>query len=68
MSVCCSEGECDLALTIFQKEHLAIRQGKRPEDPIDWEDFKAMRFTRAVSILRLASVEFQSEMFSKIRL
>ncbi|KAG5535208.1 hypothetical protein RHGRI_023107 [Rhododendron griersonianum] len=31
----------------LRKEHLAIRQGKRPEDPIDWEDFKAMRFTRA---------------------
>lgn len=56
--MCCGEIECDLALHIFQEEHLAIRQGKRPEDPIDWEDFKAMRFTRAVSILRLASVEF----------
>ncbi|KAE9466644.1 hypothetical protein C3L33_01453, partial [Rhododendron williamsianum] len=42
----------------LRKEHLAIRQGKRPEDPIDWEDFKAMRFTRAVifETSRLATI------------
>lgn len=34
--------------TILQKEHLAIRARKMPEDPIDWNDLKSMRFTRAV--------------------
>lgn len=27
---------------------MAIRDAKEPEDPIDWNDFKAMQFTRAV--------------------
>lgn len=33
----------------MQKEHLAVREKKRPEDPIDLNDLKPMRFTRAVS-------------------
>lgn len=35
-------------LNFFQEEHLAIRQRKNPEDPIDWNDYKSMKFTRAV--------------------
>ena len=27
---------------------MAIRERKRPEDPIEWNDIKAMKFTRAV--------------------
>lgn len=30
---------------------MAIRERKNPEDPIDYDDYKSMRFTRAVSIL-----------------
>ncbi|CAL5369767.1 unnamed protein product [Camellia sinensis] len=42
----------------LRKEHLAIREKKRPEDPIDWEDYKSMRFTRAVifETSRLATI------------
>ncbi|KAI6700448.1 hypothetical protein NL676_014772 [Syzygium grande] len=42
----------------LRKEHLGIRAKKRPEDPIKWDDLKAMRFTRAVifETSRLASV------------
>ncbi|KAF7803102.1 Cytochrome P450 85A [Senna tora] len=29
------------------KEHMAIRERKKPEDPIDCEDLKSMKFTRA---------------------
>lgn len=29
---------------------MAIREKKKPEDPIDYNDYKAMRFTRAVSV------------------
>ncbi|CAA3014655.1 cytochrome P450 85A1 [Olea europaea subsp. europaea] len=32
----------------LRKEHVAIREKKRPEDPIDYNDYKSMRFTRAV--------------------
>ncbi|KAH8511104.1 hypothetical protein Peur_052718 [Populus x canadensis] len=32
----------------LRKEHLAVREKKRPEDPIDLNDLKPMRFTRAV--------------------
>ncbi|XP_011008610.1 PREDICTED: cytochrome P450 85A-like [Populus euphratica] len=32
----------------LRKEHLAVRAKKRPEDPIDLNDLKPMRFTRAV--------------------
>ncbi|XP_059642789.1 cytochrome P450 85A1-like [Cornus florida] len=42
----------------LRKEHLAIREMKRPEDPINCEDFKSMRFTRAVifETSRLATI------------
>ncbi|KAA8547885.1 hypothetical protein F0562_004314 [Nyssa sinensis] len=42
----------------LRKEHLAIRERKRPEDPIDWNDYKSMRFTRAVifETSRLATI------------
>ncbi|KAF4352131.1 hypothetical protein G4B88_015041 [Cannabis sativa] len=40
------------------KEHLAIREKKKPEDPIDLNDLKSMRFTRAVifETSRLATI------------
>ncbi|ONI18968.1 hypothetical protein PRUPE_3G250000 [Prunus persica] len=46
------------ALEELRKEHLAIREKKRPEDPIDWNDLKSMRFTRAVifETSRLATI------------
>jgi brassinosteroid-6-oxidase 2 len=37
-----------LNIGIVQKEHFAIRERKKPEDPIDCNDLKSMRFTRAV--------------------
>ncbi|CAI9109883.1 OLC1v1009806C5 [Oldenlandia corymbosa var. corymbosa] len=38
------------ALEEVMKEHMAIRERKKnPDDPIDIEDYKSMRFTRAVS-------------------
>ncbi|XP_059670473.1 cytochrome P450 85A1-like [Cornus florida] len=42
----------------LRKEHLAIRERKRTEDPINWNDFKSMRFTRAVifETSRLATI------------
>ncbi|KAI8522340.1 hypothetical protein RHMOL_RhmolUnG0003900 [Rhododendron molle] len=42
----------------LRKEHLAIREKKRPEDPIDWNDYKSMPFTRAVifETSRLATI------------
>nr|DAD31513.1 TPA_asm: hypothetical protein HUJ06_010364 [Nelumbo nucifera] len=36
---------------LFQEEHLEIRRSKGPEDPINWNDYKSMSFTRAVSNL-----------------
>ena len=33
----------------IQNEHLEIRQSKLPNDAIDWNDYKSMTFTRAVS-------------------
>ncbi|KAL6332039.1 hypothetical protein AAG906_020398 [Vitis piasezkii] len=46
------------ALQQLREEHLAIRQRKNPEDPIDWNDYKSMNFTRAVifETSRLATV------------
>lgn len=38
-----------ILVEILQKEHMAIREKKAPNDPIDYNDFKSMRFTRAVS-------------------
>ncbi|CAI9780707.1 unnamed protein product [Fraxinus pennsylvanica] len=32
----------------LRKEHVAIREKKRPEDPINYNDYKSMSFTRAV--------------------
>ncbi|XP_022728191.1 cytochrome P450 85A-like [Durio zibethinus] len=42
----------------LRQEHIAIRGRKRPEDPIEWNDLKAMRFTRAVifETSRLATI------------
>ncbi|XWS36847.1 hypothetical protein CRYUN_Cryun20dG0120900 [Craigia yunnanensis] len=42
----------------LRQEHMAIRERKRPEDPIEWNDLKAMRFTRAVifETSRLATI------------
>lgn len=42
----------------LRKEHLAIREKKNPEDPIDWNDLKSMKFTRAVifETSRLATI------------
>ncbi|KAL5805775.1 hypothetical protein ACOSQ4_028508 [Xanthoceras sorbifolium] len=42
----------------LRKEHLAIRKRKKPEDPIEWNDLKSMRFTRAVifETSRLATI------------
>ncbi|KAJ9173153.1 hypothetical protein P3X46_016317 [Hevea brasiliensis] len=42
----------------LRKEHLAIRENKRPKDPIDLNDLKSMRFTRAVifETSRLATI------------
>ncbi|MED6180102.1 Cytochrome P450 85A [Stylosanthes scabra] len=46
------------ALQQLREEHLAIRQRKKPDEPIDFNDIKSMKFTRAVifETLRLASV------------
>ncbi|KAF4372313.1 hypothetical protein G4B88_007057 [Cannabis sativa] len=55
-------GSGEEALAIGQshgtKEHLAIREKKKPEDPIDLNDLKSMRFTRAVifETSRLATI------------
>ncbi|GAV87407.1 p450 domain-containing protein, partial [Cephalotus follicularis] len=42
----------------LRKEHFAIRESKRPEDPIEWNDIKSMPFTRAVifETSRLATI------------
>ncbi|KAM7279348.1 hypothetical protein ACFE04_006482 [Oxalis oulophora] len=42
----------------LRKEHIAIRQKKRPDDPLEWNDIKSMRFTRAVifETSRLATI------------
>ncbi|XP_031251793.1 cytochrome P450 85A-like [Pistacia vera] len=42
----------------LRKEHLAIKERKRPGDPIEWNDLKSMRFTRAVifETSRLATI------------
>ncbi|GMN42030.1 hypothetical protein TIFTF001_011243 [Ficus carica] len=46
------------ALQELREEHFAIRRRKREEEPIDWDDYKSMSFTRAVifETSRLASV------------
>ncbi|XVF71292.1 hypothetical protein PTKIN_Ptkin12aG0025200 [Pterospermum kingtungense] len=42
----------------LRNEHMAIRERKGPEDPIEWNDLKSMRFTRAVifETSRLATI------------
>ncbi|XP_039021620.1 cytochrome P450 85A-like [Hibiscus syriacus] len=42
----------------LRKEHMEIREKKRPEDPIEWNDLKPMKFTRAVifETSRLATI------------
>ncbi|KAF7132327.1 hypothetical protein RHSIM_Rhsim09G0125800 [Rhododendron simsii] len=46
------------ALQEIRDEHFAIRGRKKPEEPLDWNDYKAMVFTRAVifETSRLATV------------
>nr|BAO79854.1 brassinosteroid-6-oxidase [Fagopyrum esculentum] len=47
-----------LVLNELRKEHLEIRARKNAEDPINWEDYKSMKFTRAVifETSRLATI------------
>ncbi|XP_052205319.1 cytochrome P450 85A-like [Diospyros lotus] len=42
----------------LRNEHFVIRERKRPQDPIDWNDYKSMKFTRAVILetSRLATI------------
>ncbi|KAM7510176.1 hypothetical protein LguiB_009051 [Lonicera macranthoides] len=42
----------------LRKEHMVIRERKEADDPINWNDYKAMRFTRAViyETSRLATI------------
>ncbi|KAK2975935.1 hypothetical protein RJ640_008035 [Escallonia rubra] len=46
------------ALQELRDEHFKIRKGKGPEEPLGWDDYKSMTFTRAVifETLRLATV------------
>ncbi|GMY25817.1 cytochrome P450 85A1-like [Fagus crenata] len=46
------------ALQQLREEHFAIRERKKPDEPIDWNDYKSMSFTRAVILetSRLATV------------
>ncbi|KAF6140082.1 hypothetical protein GIB67_001823 [Kingdonia uniflora] len=46
------------ALQELREEHLAIRKAKGPSHPIDWNDYKSMKFTRAVifETMRLATI------------
>ncbi|KAK4749195.1 hypothetical protein SAY87_026644 [Trapa incisa] len=46
------------ALRILREEHMEIKGRKRPDDPIEWNHLKLMRFTRAViyETSRLATI------------
>ncbi|KAI8563618.1 hypothetical protein RHMOL_Rhmol03G0123500 [Rhododendron molle] len=46
------------ALQEIRDEHFAIRERKMPDEPLDWNDYKSMIFTRAVifETSRLATV------------
>ncbi|KAL1556585.1 cytochrome P450 85A-like [Salvia divinorum] len=46
------------ALEELREEHFGIRRRKAAGEPVDWDDYKSMRFTRAVVLetLRLATV------------
>ncbi|GMH30621.1 hypothetical protein Nepgr_032464 [Nepenthes gracilis] len=45
-------------LNELRKEHFEIRSRKSPDDPINWDDYKSMKFTRAVifETSRLATI------------
>jgi brassinosteroid-6-oxidase 1 len=38
-----------------QEEHFTIRERKKPDEPIDWNDYKSMSFTRAVSKIEISN-------------
>eukprot|EP00268_Persea_americana_P016856 TRINITY_DN18011_c0_g1_i1.p1 TRINITY_DN18011_c0_g1~~TRINITY_DN18011_c0_g1_i1.p1 ORF type:complete len:465 (-),score=69.85 TRINITY_DN18011_c0_g1_i1:133-1527(-) len=42
----------------LRNEHLEVRKRKAPEDPIDWNDYRSMSFTRAVILetMRIATI------------
>ncbi|PIA39005.1 hypothetical protein AQUCO_02700290v1 [Aquilegia coerulea] len=46
------------ALQQMREEHLEIRKRKRPGEPIDWNDYKSMKFTRVVILesMRLTTI------------
>nr|DAD35090.1 TPA_asm: hypothetical protein HUJ06_005730 [Nelumbo nucifera] len=46
------------ALDKLREEHFTIRKNKGPEEPINWNDYKSMSFTRAVifETARLATI------------
>ncbi|KAM7250553.1 hypothetical protein ACFE04_022436 [Oxalis oulophora] len=46
------------ALEKIREEHFAIRDGKKPGELLDWDDYKSMTFTRAViyETSRLATI------------
>ncbi|KAI4358003.1 hypothetical protein L6164_001912 [Bauhinia variegata] len=46
------------ALQAMRDEHFAIQQSKKPEEQLNWDDYKNMIFTRAVILetLRLATI------------
>ncbi|GAB2300134.1 hypothetical protein Dimus_034173 [Dionaea muscipula] len=46
------------ALEELRIEHMGIRARKSPDEPINWEDYKSMKFTRAVILeaSRLATI------------
>ncbi|CAK9142436.1 unnamed protein product [Ilex paraguariensis] len=46
------------ALQELRDEHFMIQNGKKPEEPIEWTDYKSMTFTHAVifETLRLATI------------
>uniref|UniRef100_A0A7N2LAK8 Cytochrome P450 n=1 Tax=Quercus lobata TaxID=97700 RepID=A0A7N2LAK8_QUELO len=41
------------ALQELREEHLAIRERKKPDEPIDWNDYKSMSFTRAAFAVKV---------------
>nr|AYV88874.1 cytochrome P450 oxidase CYP85A1 [Polygala tenuifolia] len=47
-----------LVLQELKREQFSVKERKKPEDPIDWNDLKSMRFTRAVifETSRLATI------------
>lgn len=48
----------------MQKEHIGIREKKKsPDDPLTWEDFKSMHFTKAVININQPSYIYESRCF-----